>query len=183
MSHTITSMLSMTSLAGPLPLPSYSEAMGMPVASSTLLLTCSPASAFPRKPCSGENMVVTLTPFSSMRSSECLSPTMPVWFDSNATRLPLSCGTYWSRRAAPTTTSAGSWATAASSADFLEALAQPMASKAVNAKNRALNFMIMKFVSSAKKRCLWVKQGAAGMGRTAKWSIGGKGNTKSAQEH
>ena len=72
---------------------------------TTLLPTCSPASAFPRKPCSGENMVVTFSPDSSIMSSVCFSPTIPVWFDSNAIRLPFSLGTYSSVHAAPTITS------------------------------------------------------------------------------
>jgi predicted metal-dependent peptidase len=60
------------------PYPSQAEAMGIPVFESTELLTCSPASAFPLNPCSGENIVVTLSPCSIIMSSVCLSPTIPV---------------------------------------------------------------------------------------------------------
>ena len=41
-------------------------------------LTCSPASASPLKPCSGEKMATTLNLFSSRMSSRCLSPIIPV---------------------------------------------------------------------------------------------------------
>lgn len=85
----------------------------MPVFSSTLLFTCSPASALPRNPCSGEKMVVTLSPSSSIRSRVCLSclgPTTPVWLLSSAMRLPLSKGRYSLVRSAPTTTISGGMA-------------------------------------------------------------------------
>ncbi len=101
MSVTITSMLSMTAFAGPRLPPSYSDAIGIPVTGSTDDLTCSPASAVPRKPCSGEKMVVTLTPPSSITSRVWRSPTIPVWLLNRATRSPSSRGKYSSVRSAP----------------------------------------------------------------------------------
>ena len=75
-------------------LPSYSDKIGTPVWLSTELDTCSPASALPLKPCSGEKMATTLNLFSSSISNKCLSPTIPVWFEKMAIRFPFKRGKY-----------------------------------------------------------------------------------------
>ena len=68
--------------------------MGTPVFESTELDTCSPASALPRNPCSGEKMATTLNLFSSSMSSRCLSPIIPVWLEKMAIRFPFRMGKY-----------------------------------------------------------------------------------------
>lgn len=59
-------------------LPLYRDIIGIPVFSSIELPTCSPASAFPRNPCSGENIATTFMCFSINRSTTCFLCAMPV---------------------------------------------------------------------------------------------------------
>ena len=60
MSKIITSISSKSSKLGFLFLP-YNETIGMPVFGSVELIIFSPASKFPRKPCSGAKTFFTLT--------------------------------------------------------------------------------------------------------------------------
>ena len=52
--------------------------------------------ALPRKPCSGPKSFTTFTPDASSTSTLGFPPIVDVWLTSIATRLSLSCGTYWS---------------------------------------------------------------------------------------
>ena len=94
MSTTRISNLRMDASLGFPDFPSYSERIGTPVFLSTELDTCSPASASPLKPCSGEKMATTLNLFSSRMSSRCLSPIIPVWLENMAIRLSFRIGKY-----------------------------------------------------------------------------------------
>ena len=76
---------------------------GIPVRLSFPSFIVSPASALPRKPCSGANTFTTLM-FSCKRVSSrqvCSSPTMEVWLTTIPTRFPFSSGRYSSVRSAP----------------------------------------------------------------------------------
>ena len=63
--------------------------MGRPVLGSVLLSMCAPAAAVPRKPCSGQNILVTLMPQASRVSTRWVVPTMEVWLPTTATPPPL----------------------------------------------------------------------------------------------
>ena len=58
----------------------YNEIIGNPVLESFPSTTCSPASAVPRKPCSGANIFWIAIFFSNRKSTKCvLLERIPVW--------------------------------------------------------------------------------------------------------
>jgi hypothetical protein len=67
---------------------------GMPVFGSFEFDTFSPASAVPRKPCSGAKIFFTSTPLRTSVSTRCVFPTIDVLFANTATRLDFSIGRY-----------------------------------------------------------------------------------------
>ena len=66
--------------------------MGIPVRVSFPFLMVSPASASPRKPCSGANTFFICICAASRVSNRWVSPTLEVWFTTNATRFPFNIG-------------------------------------------------------------------------------------------
>ena len=102
MSNTTTSRPANCSAVGFLFFP-YRDMMGTPVFTSRLSLISAPASAVPRKPCSGANTFFTSTPSSSKASSKCFCcfSRMEVWFTTNPTRLSFNRRVTTSIRSAP----------------------------------------------------------------------------------